>query len=82
MSNGQVPKLTARTTLRANLELFKALFIRNRGKKKLNQIGAQLPMIEVSEEKYNECLRYCKSVEWMSVIKKSSVNRLNDGPRR
>ncbi len=22
-------------------------------------------MIEVSEEKYNEYLRYCKSVEWM-----------------
>jgi hypothetical protein len=39
-------------------------------------------MIEVSEEKYNEHLRYCKSVEWMGAIKKSSVNRLNDGPRR
>jgi hypothetical protein len=39
-------------------------------------------MIEVSEENYNEYLRYCKSVEWMGAIKKSSVNRLNDGPRK
>jgi hypothetical protein len=61
----------------------KVTFSDARGEKKLNQIGAQPPTIEVSEEeKYNEYLRYCKSVEWMGAIKKSSVNRLSDGLRR
>ncbi len=60
----------------------KVTFSDARGDKSLNQIGAQPPMIEVSEEKYNEYLRYCKSVEWMGAIKRSTVNRLNDGPRR
>jgi hypothetical protein len=60
----------------------KVTFSDSRGGQKLNQIGAQPPMVQVSEEAYNEYLRYCKSVEWMGAIKKSSVNRLNDGPRR